>query len=59
LNAGKDDTAGKIELKPGETHITLNPKYDYADHLDLVSRIPRKGLVIKELVGKTTEEREI
>jgi len=59
LAAGIDDTTGRIRLKPGETHITLNPKYDYADYIDLVSRVPQEGGVVKELVGRTPEKREI
>ena len=59
LIAGTEDTAGSITLKPGETHITLNPSYNYADYLDLVNRIPMEGPVIKELVGKTSENREL
>lgn len=59
LAAGTADTSGRIGLKPGESHITLNPKYDYADYIDLVSRVPQKGCLVKELLGRTPEKREI
>ena len=48
-----------LKLHPGQTHLSLQPKYNYRDYLDLVYRVPQSGFVGKELIGKTPMNREI
>lgn len=49
----------EFEAPPGETHLTLNPKYDYLDYLRLVNEAGETAGISKELVSQTEEDREL
>ena len=49
----------EFELPLGETHLTLNPKYDYEDCLNLVQRTEHSSDISRKLITKTDEDREV
>lgn len=56
-----DGSQVTLSLDPpsGETYLTLNPKYDYQDYLDLVHRFSAAGDLEKELVYTSRSGREV
>ncbi|RJP72337.1 MAG: hypothetical protein C4532_06175 [Candidatus Abyssobacteria bacterium SURF_17] len=49
----------ELDVPPGETYLTLNPKYDYDDYLRLIRRGGDSRSVATEMVTQTLEGREI
>ncbi len=49
----------KLNLSPGKTLVYLNPKYNYTDNERFVEKVSRKGLMKKNLAGKSEEGRNI
>jgi len=47
-----------IDILPGETYISMHPKYGYENYLRLTQSMPTNGSISKQMIGKTPEGRE-
>ncbi len=53
-------TKGTVEVRPGQTSMSLHPRYSYSDYLEFIKGIKSVGeLVTSEKVGISDEGREI
>lgn len=48
-----------LKVLPGNTYISMHPKYGYNDYLKLVRSIGVNRTIKKEMIGKTAEGREL
>lgn len=49
----------KIDLAPGESYLCMHPKYSYQDYIGFVNFLEENKKIQKELIGRTTEGREL
>jgi hypothetical protein len=52
-------TFGIIEIQPGQTHFSLNPKYNYEDYLRFIDKIVETEFISKEKIGLSFEGRPL
>jgi len=54
-----DTVVFELNLSVAETHLTLNPKYDYQDYLAMVDRAGQSSEISNRLITRTDEGRDV